>query len=347
MSATLDPGKDVTEDDAAIAVTVVELAQAMNIDVYAAALKRHQHSNAGSLRDGISNYLITEAKKDPHRHAQALWDMSLAAAPESISNLLPALGDLLGQPDLLPDTAKDEFRSLILRSAEALGAEQSEQRGAIFAATLELGDDPFTQRVMQSLGPGSTDMEGLPPGWSASDIGDVEVAGSTEFNEGAFVIRGAGDNFWGSKDGAHMVWRKAEGNVTFRTKLRNIEAVHDFTKAGISFRRSLDAGSPHASLLASPGNEEGYRFVLGTRDEFDGSSNNDGSTYLRLPKWIQLRRLGEEVIAEVSSDGEEWKELARRSIDLGEEFYLGLVVSARRSGKLAEATIEVPLDALF
>lgn len=347
MTAVVQPNTTVTDDDSAIAVTVIELAQAMDMDVYAAALERHQESASGELRDGINDYLIAAVSDNPQRYAKPLWEMVTTADPSTVSNLLPTIGNLLAQPDLFPEDAQTQFRLLVLSAAEKLAPEQSAARGALFRTALKLGDDEFTAKVMEALGPGTTDMAGLPPGWSSSDIGHVKSAGSVDFVEGAFVIRGAGENFWGESDGGHMAWRKVHGDIRFRAKLQRIDEAHKFTKAGISFRRNLDAGSPHASVLASPGDEEGYRFVLGSRSDTDGSSDNDGTNYRSLPQWMQLRREGQEVIAEISADGKDWKELARQSIDLGDEFYIGLVVSARKTGELAEAAIEVPLDDLF
>ncbi|TVR13053.1 MAG: hypothetical protein EA401_07560 [Planctomycetota bacterium] len=350
MDAIILPEVDVTSQDDEILPIVLELARALNHhQSFAPALRRHVALPPGEMRIIVAEHISQLMDQDPAEHATALQKHILRHEAKDVADLLPQASQLV-LAELADEGFDEDLREVIVSAADAVGSDDAALRGAVFEAAAVLGDIPFSERVTEVLGAGRATMAGLPPGWSGSDLGEVPEPGSVSFENGRFILRAGGADYWGDRDNGFWVWRKVSGDVSLRAYIHSIQGVHEHTKAGIAFRASNTGESRHASVVVSAGDddpEEAKRFVLGSRSEDGGSSNNDGNTNILLPHWVQLHRQGDEVIAEVSQDGENWEELSRMTLDLGDEFYIGLVLSARHDSDIAEAEMEVPLEDLF
>ncbi|TVR13542.1 MAG: hypothetical protein EA401_06455 [Planctomycetota bacterium] len=348
MAAVIAPDVQVTDDDSEILPVVLELARALEFsDGFQPALQRHASLPPGELRQQVSDHLHRQAETDPPSYAAHIAKHVRTTDPVDLVDLLPMVTIFIQNHDMGDEQFQQDYRGILRQAAEALPEDEQLLRGQLFTAAVELQDQQFSQEIMALLGSGAADMEGLPPGWTLADIGDIQLAGEAQFIDGAFVLHAAGDSFWGNEDDISMIWRKRSGDVSMRARLDSIADVDEWGKGGISLRHSLDADAVHASILASPGDEPGYRFVLGHRDRKGGSTSNSGSHFRPLPAWIELRRSGNEVIALISSDGEEWEEFARQEIDFPDEIYVGPVLNSSIADQRGTMKLTVPLDELF
>ena len=95
--------------------------------------------------------------------------------------------------------------------------------------------------------------QGIPGGWSASDVGSVGASGASSGSGGVFTLRGGGADIWDTADGFHFLYRTMTGDGEVVTRMHNIEYVHAWSKAGVMMRGSLAPGATYAYMLASAG----------------------------------------------------------------------------------------------
>ena len=69
-----------------------------------------------------------------------------------------------------------------------------------------------------------------------SDIGDVAIEGSVDYNseEDSYTISGSGKNMWAEKDAFHYVWKKVSGDISLSTEMSWMgEGKNPHRKSGI------------------------------------------------------------------------------------------------------------------
>ena len=87
----------------------------------------------------------------------------------------------------------------------------------------------------------------LPIGWRGTDVGMVGARGSSYEAGGVFVLTGAGADVWGDADALHFAHLALPGNGSITAKVASLDAVHEWSKAGVMLRESLSPGAAHAS----------------------------------------------------------------------------------------------------
>jgi endonuclease/exonuclease/phosphatase family metal-dependent hydrolase len=176
----------------------------------------------------------------------------------------------------------------------------------------------------------------LPSGWSSKDIGSVGAGGSaTSSSSSAFTVTGAGADVWGAADEFRFVYRSLSGDGTIIARVASEEAVDEWTKAGVMFRETLNAGSRHAFMLVSPGKGT----ALQRRTVTSGASANTSSSG-RAPSWVKLVRSGSTFTGYRSADGVTWTKVGSTSIPMASTAYVGLAVSSHADPSLATVSFD-------
>jgi len=105
----------------------------------------------------------------------------------------------------------------------------------------------------------------LPEGWSATDVGGASPGGQTVHGPTAMDVFGGGDDIWYDSDQFRFVWREVHGDFDLSATVTSLEPVHQYTKAGLMLRDSLDPNSAHAMVIAFPTGalEVGHRLSAG------------------------------------------------------------------------------------
>src|SRR5262245_46110003 len=70
---------------------------------------------------------------------------------------------------------------------------------------------PLLALLTTSLVARAAESEPLSAPWKHLDVGEVEVHGSAEFDQGVFTLKGTLDT-WGTNDGFHFVWQTFRGD---------------------------------------------------------------------------------------------------------------------------------------
>lgn len=176
----------------------------------------------------------------------------------------------------------------------------------------------------------------LPAGQVGADIGNPATAGNAAFSNGAYTIRAAGVDIWGTADQFHFVYQPMQGDVTITARVASVTRAHDWSKAGVMIRDSLTAGSRHAYSLVSAA--RGYGFQR--RPQTGGVSEHTLGGNGGPPRWVRLVRTGSLFESFASTDGRSWTQTGSRTITMGNTVYVGLAVTSRNPGALTTAVVD-------
>lgn len=164
----------------------------------------------------------------------------------------------------------------------------------------------------------------LPTGWQGADIGSPAVAGSESYASGAFTVKGAGTDIWGSADQSHFTYKALPGDGSITARLTAQENTDPWAKSGVMIKQSTTAGTNYALLAATPSN--GIHF----QSNFTADKTVAGTT--ALPVWLRLTRAGNVITAATSADGTSWTTVGTQTVALNGAVTIGLVVNAHNGG---------------
>jgi hypothetical protein len=154
---------------------------------------------------------------------------------------------------------------------------------------------------------------------------------------GAFRLSAGGDNMMSNDvtaDGCRFVYKQLSGDGPIVARLESHPHIHDWGKAGVMIRESLDPGSTGASLYATGAN--GIR--IGFRPlAFAGASHTGGSNAAMAgqeePVWLKLERSGDNISAFFTPDPatQDWIPVDGnpRAIPMGANVLIGLALTSR------------------
>ncbi|MES4905819.1 MULTISPECIES: alginate lyase family protein [unclassified Streptomyces] len=190
----------------------------------------------------------------------------------------------------------------------------------------------------------------VPEPWSYGDLGDtvlddrafgtfgvvaIRTPGSTAYDEGAFVVRGAGVdlNVNGQGMTGQFVRRPVTGDCEITARLVSRTGATGSDRVGLLMAKSLSPFDQAAGAIVTGGATAQLmlRTTVAGASVFSGSSGTSGSG-VQLPCLLRLRRNGTTFAAAVSGDdGATWTSLAEGAIPaFGEApYYVGLVVCSR------------------
>jgi regulation of enolase protein 1 (concanavalin A-like superfamily) len=176
----------------------------------------------------------------------------------------------------------------------------------------------------------------LPSGWSSQDVGRPAIEGAAAHAGGAFAVSGAGWDIWDGFDQFQFVYRRASGDVDMTARVSSLQAVHEWTKAGIMVRSTLDGISAHGSAFLTGSNGVAFqRRPLAGAHSF--TTPGDGRA---APGWVKLERRGNSLSAYSSVDGVRWTFVGSDNVNLPETVYVGLAVTSHNVNAAATAVFD-------
>jgi WD40 repeat protein len=162
----------------------------------------------------------------------------------------------------------------------------------------------------------------------------------TEGPAGFYTMTGSGADIWGTADHFHFAYRILTGPGSITVRVDSVENTHDWAKAGVMIRETLDAGSKHAFVCITPAN--GVSFQRRT-DSHAASTNTDhaGIAGITAPHWVRLERdaVGN-FTASHSANGTTWESFGLSlptKIPMNANVYIGLALSSHDVAKLCKA----------
>jgi len=132
----------------------------------------------------------------------------------------------------------------------------------------------------------------LPTGWSAADVGDVGIAGRTSLADSTWSVEGAGGDIWGEQDAFHFAYTPVDGDADIYVLVRSEQPTHQFAKAGLMIRQSLNPSSDNVLIDVKP---DGGIEVLTRRvgsGTYPPRTTFVAGAAASFPVWLKLSRKG-------------------------------------------------------
>ena len=169
------------------------------------------------------------------------------------------------------------------------------------------------------------------------DIGPVGSEGSATYDADGdrWSVVANGRNIWNDTHEFHLVYGRARSPVRIEGRIPDLDGVEEYSKAGLTIRAGLDERDPfgYVGVTESHGSEVTWR------ESEDGFTDSD--QFEELPgtfPWYRIEYAGGEVTCALSADGESWRYVDQRAVDLGDEVLVGLAVCSHSENRTCEAT---------
>jgi regulation of enolase protein 1 (concanavalin A-like superfamily) len=180
--------------------------------------------------------------------------------------------------------------------------------------------------------------------FSDSDIGVITVPGSFTAGGGnVYTIQGEGADIWSTSDAFHYAYRQISGDFQMTVRVTSIAATHEFAKAGIMVRQSLDpnaanvfiAATPAASSWSNAGSTFQWRTALNS-----ASSSSRTLTGPSIPMCIRLVRNGNSFTGHIFVNGRWQQQGTAATVTMTDPVYIGLAATSHAAGTLTTATFD-------
>jgi phosphatidylserine/phosphatidylglycerophosphate/cardiolipin synthase-like enzyme len=176
----------------------------------------------------------------------------------------------------------------------------------------------------------------LPPGWQATDIGSVGVAGSSSYSGGRFTVSGSGSDVWGTSDQFRFTYQSLTGDGQIIARVASVAQVHSWSKAGVMIRNSLSASSAFAFMLVSAGRGTAFQY----RTSSGATAASVAGTASAAPYWVAVVRTGNTITGYQAPEGGSWTRVGSASIAMGSTVQIGLAVSSHDNTRICTAAFE-------
>ena len=172
--------------------------------------------------------------------------------------------------------------------------------------------EPFVSEISLDLDPAQNWTR--PVGRVAISYTGQAAPGSvtTDDVNGTTTVVGRGADIAGTADEFQYAYTMLTMNGSMTVKVDSFAHTHDWSKAGIMIRETLDPSSAFAAVYATGAN--GVRFearaMAGTAQTNDSAVATDEAKALTAPVWIKIERMFPMVNAYYSTDGVTWTPMA-------------------------------------
>lgn len=175
--------------------------------------------------------------------------------------------------------------------------------------------------------------------WAFNDLGKVAISGSATRDDAThtFLIKAGGSDIWDTEDAGHFVQQKITGNFAIVARIKSLEAIHEWSKAGLMVRGSLAPNSRNVFVAISAAHGATQQ-VRAQDSAITTSAQKEG---VSTPCWLKVQRTGDAITGAYSTDGKAWQPLATDALEkLPADVHVGLAVSSHVNEKLTSAAID-------
>ncbi len=153
-----------------------------------------------------------------------------------------------------------------------------------------------------------------PTPWRSADIGAVPTFGSAAAEyANSLTVRSRSADYVTAADQARIVYQTVTGDFDLTVRVAQLERASDWTRALLTMRESLDAGSRHVSLAATSFNGL-QQIVRSTANAVPTTSGTTANTPFE-PVWLQLSRRGNTVtLSQRTSASGPWVQVGQATV---------------------------------
>jgi regulation of enolase protein 1 (concanavalin A-like superfamily) len=175
--------------------------------------------------------------------------------------------------------------------------------------------------------------------WNSLDVGAVNPTGQTSSSGDQWSVTASGSDIWGTADAFRFTYQAVSGNFDISARVIAVDAVSEWTKAGVMVRASTDASSAHASMFATPGVVNGTAFQR--RRTPGAESVHTAGPALAPAVWVRLSRQGNVITAWFrTSAADDWVPVVSDTIDVPDTVLVGIAVTSHEDGRLATGAFD-------
>ncbi|MES2440045.1 MAG: Ig-like domain-containing protein [Verrucomicrobiota bacterium] len=183
---------------------------------------------------------------------------------------------------------------------------------------------------------------------TGANLGTPATNGSLVRSGDAVTLTAGGTDIWGNADQGYFASQQRSGDFDISIRVESLTQPDFYSKIGLMVRESPAANSRHVYAMVFPSNGSRNNNVGGY--EFQYRTNTGGPSaaiYPAVPQplisypngWLRLKREGDTFVSYSGTDGVNWKEFARLTLDLPESVYFGLAATAHTASPAATAKI--------
>ncbi len=184
----------------------------------------------------------------------------------------------------------------------------------------------------------------VPRDWTENDVGELSlwfrgrpgsVGSFVEGPVGTYTMTGSGGDIWGNSDEFHFAFKTLSGAGSIVARVESVENTHNWAKAGVMIRETLDADSAHAMMVVTPA--QGVSFQR--RNVTGDTSADDTTGGISAPYWVKIERdLSGNLTAYSSTNGSAWQmQGTPDNISMGTNVYIGLIVVSTNASLTCQA----------
>lgn len=174
--------------------------------------------------------------------------------------------------------------------------------------------------------------------WDGVDIGAIGSSGESIAIDGpsSWLVRAAGQDIWGVEDSFHYVYFPFTGNFDFRAQVSGVQLTHEWAKAGLMIRESLDSQSRHAFIGLTPNGVAEFLRRPNAGSETEATVSEDWP----IQSWVRLQRQGNLVTGFVSTNGQDWVVVGSIQGSFAGSVLVGIGVTSHAPSQLTEARLD-------
>jgi rhamnogalacturonyl hydrolase YesR len=191
----------------------------------------------------------------------------------------------------------------------------------------------------------------LPDDWQTKDVYNVStgyngLAGSADYSDDQFVVKGGGTGFNVRYDQFRYVYKRLSGNVEFVARMTLPQNFPAKTHAGIMLRKDTTYNAKFAFIGYNGQAAPTYLYKTSMSAVVSSESNN---VPVGKDVWYKIQKFGSYVSVYYSTDGADWLEISyTHTNDFSGYYYLGLAVSSGDTTQLAQVSFsDVAIDNTF
>ncbi len=189
-----------------------------------------------------------------------------------------------------------------------------------------------------------------PRDWTEEGVAELSIwfrgfpASTGSFVEapaGTYTMTASGADIWTvngvEADEFHYAYKMLTGAGSIIAKVESLDNTHDWAKAGVMIRETLNPDSAHAYMAVTPANGVSFQRRVGTNAA--SSSDNSATGSETAPYWVKLERsISGNFTASSSTDGVTWQTLGTpQNIPMGANVYVGLALTSHDAALTCEA----------
>jgi hypothetical protein len=163
------------------------------------------------------------------------------------------------------------------------------------------------------------------------------VGSFAEGPAGTFTMTAAGADIWGTADQFHFAYKTLTGPGTIVARVDSVQNTHNWAKAGVMIRESLDADSKHAFAIISAGSGVASQ----GRTDTGNTSFDITEAAVAAPHWVKLERdVAGYFTVSHSTNGSSWvpvEDSVPTNIPMASDVYVGLALTSHNATETCEA----------